>query len=385
MSYLLGTVPSTAGVPYLSKAVNVLKLYSVRDELPKDNSNVFDEKLFPTLPPLDLESAAADNDEDLKRRQQVFVIDAVRVLLRKVCEDPTLRDLFHIAADGKFSFDDELEKQLKNVTFREKPKETTSYRVNRWCEYKTPDVAEKLVLPVLYEAPKWLTPSLVGLGLDGVNVIKLSQVMNPNHPAGDMETGDYIAFGSRRLVAAVITQLFDMMIKEKVRFGYIDTAEVKIFLRIGEDPSCVEYHLAIPSCDVEVEGEAEPLLHLTAVAQVFAFTLLAFQSPAPGQDWIDKTKALERWNEASDMSLDIPPLCSRKPPHQRQGARHYPFSTKKEQEVPVPHEKANDANSRPPRLRIPPSNYSYINRPPINPNQVRRMLRQMLGEGSSRQ
>lgn len=50
----------------------------------------------------------------------------------------------------------------------------------------------------------------------------------------------------------------------------------------------------VPSDDVKVEGNAEPLLHLTAVAQVFAFTLLAFQSPAPDKDWIDKTKALRR-------------------------------------------------------------------------------------------
>ncbi|KAG6266736.1 hypothetical protein E4U48_005369 [Claviceps purpurea] len=64
--------------------------------------------------------------------------------------------------------------------------------------------------------------------------------MNPNHPAGEILGGDHITFESRRLVVAVITQLFDMIIKEEGRFGYIDAAEVKVFLRVGEYPSCVE-------------------------------------------------------------------------------------------------------------------------------------------------
>ncbi|KAG6020346.1 hypothetical protein E4U40_006179 [Claviceps sp. LM458 group G5] len=343
----------------------------------KDNSNFLDGTMFPTFPPFGSESA--NNDEDLKRRQQVFVIDAVDVLLRKVCEDPTLRDLFDIAADGNVSFDD-LHKHLKNVPIREKPKGSASYRVNQWCEYTTPDVEKKLILSVLYEEPSWLKPSLMAMGLDGVNAIELSHVMNPNHPAGDLLSDNFITFEARRLVAAVITQLFDMMIQQKVRFGYIDTADAKIFLRIGEDPSCVEYFLAIPSDDVEVEGEAEPLLHLTSVAEVFAFTLLAFQSPAPDQDWIDETKALGRWNEASDMSPDFPPPALRKPPHERQGARHYPFSTEQEQDVPASHEEDNEAEYIHPRVRL--RNSYYMNMPPIRPGAVRHRMRQMFGEDS---
>ncbi|KAG5949929.1 hypothetical protein E4U58_001858, partial [Claviceps cyperi] len=350
------------------------EIIGVYDTL-KDNSNFFNDKIFPTLPPFGLNSAS--NDENLKKRQQVFVINAVNILLGKVCEDPTLREFFNIAADGEVSFDD-FHKQFANVTLREKPKDTTSCRVNQWCEYKTPGVEKKLVLSVLYEAPRWLTPSLMAMGLDGVNMIKLSHVMNPNHPAGDFLGGDHITFESRRLVAAVITQMFDMMIKEEVRFGYIDTAEVKVFLRIGEDPSCVEYSLAIPSDDVEVEGEAEPLLHLTSVAQVFAFTLLAFQSPAPDKDWIDKTKALGKWNEACDISPGFPPQVSRIRPHQRQDARDYPFSTKQKQDVPAPHEKENDADCPPPPVKL-----RYINMPPIRPGAVRLRMRQIMGEGSS--
>ncbi|KAG6182532.1 hypothetical protein E4U47_000462 [Claviceps purpurea] len=201
-----------------------------------------------------------------------------------------LRETFDIAADGMVYFDDSEKKISANVTIRERSKTKTSHPVNQWCEYKAPGVEEKLVLPVLYESPRWLPPHQMQIGLDGVNAIKLSHIMNPSHPAGDHITSE-----ARRLAAAVITQLFDMMTKQEVRFGYVDTGRFKIFIRVGDDPACVEYHLALPSDDVEGEGQGDaepaPRLHLTSVGQVFAFALLAVKSPALLQDWIDKSRA----------------------------------------------------------------------------------------------
>ncbi|KAG6196876.1 hypothetical protein E4U10_000589 [Claviceps purpurea] len=197
--------------------------------------------ILPSAPTLN-DLASVKGDQALKERQQAFVIDPVDILLGK------------------------------------------------WCEYKAPGVEEKLVLPVLYESPRWLPPHQMQIGLDGVNAIKLSHIMNPSHPAGDHITSE-----ARRLAAAVITQLFDMMTKQEVRFGYVDTGRFKIFIRVGDDPACVEYHLALPSDDVEGEGQGDaepaPRLHLTSVGQVFAFALLAVKSPALLQDWIDKSRA----------------------------------------------------------------------------------------------
>ncbi|KAG6027562.1 hypothetical protein E4U19_001974 [Claviceps sp. Clav32 group G5] len=121
----------------------------------------------------------------------------------------------------------------------------------------------------------------MAVGFDGKSVIELSQshVTNESH-----QTSDYITFESRWLVAAGIKQLLEAMIPRKVRFGYLDTGEVKVFHLIVEDPSCVEYFLAVPSRDVEAEDDAKPRLHLTSVAQVFALTLLALQSSIPGKD-----------------------------------------------------------------------------------------------------
>ncbi|KAG6020493.1 hypothetical protein E4U40_006054 [Claviceps sp. LM458 group G5] len=251
-------------------------------------------------------------ESDLIDRQEVLVTDAVNTLLKKSGQDPVLREAFGIAADAKLSFDDFLDGQ--------------------WCGYETPDMdSPNPILHVMYEAPHRLTPGQLETGLDGENVIELSHVMDKS-----CQTGDVFLSESRRLAAAAITQLYAAMIQKGVRFGYLDTGEVKVFLRIGHDPSRVEYFLAIPSRDVEVEGDAEPRLHLTSVAQVFAFTILALQSPDTDEAWVHASLALGTWDVACDVVLaEMPEMDRQKPCHkahepkkENEFYRHSPFPTR---------------------------------------------------------
>ncbi|KAG6091846.1 hypothetical protein E4U30_006245 [Claviceps sp. LM220 group G6] len=336
------------------------------------SKNFFHDRILPTLPPLQgLELVRCE--VHLRQRQQAVVIDAVDVLLEKVCEDPRLRETFDIAAGGRVSFDD-YEKMHPHVTLREKPKtDSTFNRYCQSCDYRASGVDEnsRLVLLVLYESPCQLPPAQMAMGLDGENVIELgrSHVTNESH-----QTADSITLESRRLAAAVITQLFQAMIRRKVRFGYVDTGEVKLFLRIGEDPSRVEYFLAVPSRDVEVEGDAEPRLQLTSVAQVFAFTLLALQSPIPDKNWKDASQMLGTWDDACDVSLsETPEPVGQKQCHQRQGAtkdnefhRHSSVSKKQGQtcrpQQGVRGKKDNDNDG-------PPPGKGWMQMPPRSPSK----------------
>lgn len=50
----------------------------------------------------------------------------------------------------------------------------------------------------------------------------------------------------RRVIAAVITQIFLYMIKGGLEYGYMCTGEVFIFLRVPDnDPSTVYYYLSV--------------------------------------------------------------------------------------------------------------------------------------------
>ncbi|KAG5998781.1 hypothetical protein E4U52_004773 [Claviceps spartinae] len=242
------------------------EILAVLDEL--SLSSIFHEHFSAQVPDEEIwwQSVSPVRGEfDLKKRERVLVTDAVNTLLKKSGQDPVLRETFGIAADAKVSFDDFLDGQ--------------------WCGYETPDMdSPEPVLHVMYEAPHRLTPEQLETGLDGENVIELSHVMDRSH-----QTGDAFLSESRRLAAAV-------------------------FLRIGQDPSRVEYFLAIPSRDVEVEGDAEPRLHLTSVAQIFAFTILALQSPVTDEGWVVASLALGKWDVACDVDNEF--------------YRHSPFPTR---------------------------------------------------------
>ncbi|KAG6156821.1 hypothetical protein E4U11_005503 [Claviceps purpurea] len=82
---------------------------------------------------------------------------------------------------------------------------------------------------------------------------------------------------------AVITQAFAAMVREGIRYGYVDTGEVMIFLHINDnDPSIVEYHLCDPSSDVDGDDDK---MDFSAVSQLFAFTVQAMKARAASSTW----------------------------------------------------------------------------------------------------
>lgn len=76
-------------------------------------------------------------------------------------------------------------------------------------------------------------------------------------------------------------QLFSYMIKAKVRYVYISTGEVIIFVHVLDDPGIVEYYLCIPN--KEVDFNKPTTLHQKPVARVIVFTLRAISNPPASQ------------------------------------------------------------------------------------------------------
>ncbi|WEW55867.1 hypothetical protein PRK78_001300 [Emydomyces testavorans] len=117
----------------------------------------------------------------------------------------------------------------------------------------------------------------------------------------------------RRLVAAVITQAFSYMIKAGLEYGYVCTGEAFIFLHVaGDDPTTVFYYLSVPKDEVgETTGftdelDSENRLHLTAVGQVLAFTLLAIQTAPHCQNWRTASEnRLEVWEVEYEVLEDF--------------------------------------------------------------------------------
>jgi hypothetical protein len=96
------------------------------------------------------------------------------------------------------------------------------------------------------------------------------------------------------------------MIGKGLQYGYICQGEVFVFLHIPDDPTIVYYSVAVPNLDVQESDENR--LHLTAVAQVFAFVLNALLAKPLPQDWHHKADAnLDTWDvEYIDILARIP-------------------------------------------------------------------------------
>jgi tRNA A-37 threonylcarbamoyl transferase component Bud32 len=147
-----------------------------------------------------------------------------------------------------------------------------------------------------YKAPHKLPLAEIIAGLSG-EIRPAEDVINKD--------GDELEFLSKSLLAAVITQLFSSMIGKGVQRGYIFTGEATIFLYIPDDPTTVQYHLSIPSLDVQDSDRNR--LHRTAVAQITAFILNAFAAEPPSQSWHDAAAYLDTWAvEYIDILKKIP-------------------------------------------------------------------------------
>ncbi|KAI0525812.1 hypothetical protein F5B22DRAFT_587847 [Xylaria bambusicola] len=167
---------------------------------------------------------------------------------------------------------------------------------DQFCIYRRSDGRNVPALAIEYKAPHKLTRDEVVAGL--------REEIQPGRDVINQD-GKGFAFASRRLTAAVITQLFSYMVDKDIQYGYVCTGETFIFLHIPDDPSIVYYSVCVPNLDVMEDDENR--LHRTAVAQVFAFVLQALRSRPPPLAWHDRAEGLDTWAvEFEDVLRDIP-------------------------------------------------------------------------------
>ena len=101
-----------------------------------------------------------------------------------------------------------------------------------------------------YEPPFKLTSELVTAGLENNAGLPFNEIQLDHDVIG--QEGEGLKYEGKYIVSAVIIQLFSYMIKAKVRYGYLSTGEVIIFVYILDNPEIVEYYLCVPSEEVDL-------------------------------------------------------------------------------------------------------------------------------------
>ncbi|KAG5980174.1 hypothetical protein E4U55_004315 [Claviceps digitariae] len=271
------------------------------------SEDFFNQKVFPSKSHIDglrLVRKPISCESGLRTYESTVVECAVEKLVQAVSKDPSLQRNLDI--NGSVTFESHTnyrtsantnstkQENTASSTAAARPPATPKPRRKRLGKGGSADqfcIYDKLggqvgpVLAIEYKAPHKLDVGDVVTGLKSGSI-------EPERDVIDKDGEDY-EFNSRRLVTAVITQLFSYMVGKGLKYGYICTGQVFLFLHIADDPSTVYYSVCVPKEDVMDTDKAR--LHRTAVAQVFAFTLQAMASKMPSQSWFDKLNDLDVW------------------------------------------------------------------------------------------
>lgn len=221
------------------------------------------------------------------------------------------------------------------------PLRTERPYANQFCVYNIPNEISESTHRVAayikeYKAPHQVTLGHIYEGLEDMNVDEVIQEKD--------DEPSKVRF--KRALVALLSQPFDYMVRARTQMGVFTTGEADIYLRIGEDPSTLFYHLSVPKGDVGHETGWDPdsdrpnRLHLTTVGQNLAFTLQALKSRPRSQAWqLQAINTLPKWEIVpTDILDDISdrevPSSEYRPPNPEEFLRSSPIRLRRRRRKP---------------------------------------------------
>ncbi|EGD92063.1 hypothetical protein H112_00352 [Trichophyton rubrum D6] len=313
-----------------------------------EHPSFLEEKLFPSEHQLEYVRqfiSPITSEMDLRYFERETVENHVRIIIDRITENEDLKAALGLRGSVTFESHTNLGATKKKPVQREEAGGTlidtaeaetgpsaaaasqgsnsqtrdaiTRGQADRFCIYRQEGDEHVPAIAIEYKAPHKLMQSEITTGL--------TKEIQPARDVIDKESDDS-EFYCKRLVAAVITQLFSYMVLKGVRYGYVCTGEAFIFVYILDDPSSVQCSVCTPSKDVK--GTDDKDLQSTAVAQVLAFTIKALSSPPVSQQWHDAIPGLDVWPvEYADILEQTPPDSRPKrisPPYRGRRPRNLP-------------------------------------------------------------
>lgn len=254
---------------------------------------------------------AIGSELDLRIFQTFMIETPTASILEAFYQIPALRQRFRLK--GRVQYESHANMLTLGASSHSesssKRKEKSATRewgaADMFCVYNIDETNfQQLILIAEYKAPHKLDLNNIQLGLREMNLNQLT-IADIDEDLTDAEKIIRICC---QCVGALITQAFAYMISRGLRYGFVSTGEVFIFLHIKKrDPTTCYYFLSNPSNDVGDTAQdvtQENHLHLTALSQVLAFTLLAMKSDPEDLVWRDTAlNRLSTWDLPTNMLI----------------------------------------------------------------------------------
>ncbi|KAM3497832.1 hypothetical protein MY10362_008828 [Beauveria mimosiformis] len=268
----------------------------------------------------ELRERSLGSELDLGYFERTTVENQVASVIKQLYKNSRLREIFKLKGDVKFenhgnTLTDErtLATDMGSLDLNPRRSQRLAAKERVHVQRQGPSTEEKLARPkadqfcvynkgadgripafiVEYKAPHKLSLAHIRAGLQDMALDEVVRLQE--HEAPEVTC--------RRVIAAVITQVYSYMINGGIEYGYVCTGEAFIYIHVREDEANTAYYfLSVPKEDVgestgwTADGDGDNRLHVTALGQVLAFTLGALQSTPRNPTWVEDNKAtLQRW------------------------------------------------------------------------------------------
>ena len=267
------------------------------------------------------------SEGDLEKYHDGAVERAIGVIMEKLCQLNEAKQHFNL--DHGFIFEGDtnrLSDADREVQERKPDPNADRYGI----AYSKTQTGEKgkLIFLLEYKPAHKMTLQILR---EGVKNMRLDDIINDPRRFTDPKRG--FTQLAEEFVAKVATQIYDYMLKSGIEYGCIATGEALVFVRIdyGSLARNMYYHLAEPKFEHDdADSMGLPAVSLTAVAQLFSFTLMAFGATSHNQE--ARSEALRdamRWtkDDAKLLRKMSDPQIKPSPPPSAYKGKSYPITT----------------------------------------------------------
>ncbi|KAL4872560.1 hypothetical protein BDV12DRAFT_133885 [Aspergillus spectabilis] len=261
-------------------------------------------RLFPSLLELEvlgrrLVRKPISCEQELETYERFAVEDHVRDIIAELCKLPAARDEFGLGDGIQFSnHTNSLNENEAIESDASQPSSVHHPRPDQFCIHRVDGDTTTLLTTVEYKPPHKLPVATLRMGLRPMDLWK--DMVKSNKIPTDQEAK--LRYNAERLVCSAIVQEYHVMIQEGLEYSYVTNGIARVLLRVPrDDPSTLYYLLCDPNSEVNPEFEDSFQLPKTSVARVLCLCLMAFRSPARGQEWRNSARPdLPLWTTSFD-------------------------------------------------------------------------------------
>lgn len=256
-------------------------------------------RLFSSLPELEglgrrFARKPLSSEQDLEAYERFGVEEHVHDIIAELCKLPAACDEFSLG-DG-IQFSNHTNSLSRNETFEAdttQPSSTPNPRPDQFCIHRVDGNTNTLLTTVEYKPPHKLPVATLRMGLRPMDLWK--KMVRSNKIPTDQDAK--LRYNAERLVCSAIVQEYHVMIQEGLEYSYLTNGIARVLLRVPQDePTTLYYFFCDPHSEVNIAADTFSQLSRTSVARVLCLCLMAFRSPARGQEWRNRLRPdLHTW------------------------------------------------------------------------------------------